>query len=114
MGTVKVIFMATLEAGFAVGQVVWHRLFRFRGVIIDVDAKFQGTDEWYEKMASGNPPKDMPWYNILVHGSIHHAYAAESQLELDTSGEPVEHPELEDFFDDFQEGVYKKRSRSTN
>lgn len=105
--------METLQALFAVGQIVRHTLFGYRGVIIDVDATFQGTDEWYEKMVSGSPAKNKPWYNILVHGSVHHAYAAESQLELDTVGEPIEHPELDYFFDDFQNDVYHKR-HSTN
>lgn len=105
--------MATVKAHFAVGQVIQHDLFGFRGVIIDVDPSYAGTDEWYEKMAISNPSKNAPWYHILVHGSVHHAYAAESQLSLDLSGEPIEHPELDDFFDDFQNGVYSKR-RITN
>lgn len=98
--------MVILNAQFAVGQVVRHTLFGYRAVVIDVDATFQGSDEWYEKMAANKPPKNEPWYLLLVHGSVHHAYAAESQLELDTLGGPIEHPELEHFFDDFQNGVY--------
>lgn len=98
--------MTTTNASFTVGQLVRHVLFGYRGVIIDVDATFQGTEEWYTKMTSDNPPKNAPWYHILVHGSIHHAYAAETQLVVDLSGEPIEHPELDFFFRDFQNGVY--------
>lgn len=105
--------MATLKARFDIGQLVHHTLFNYRGVIIDVDANYQGTDEWYNQNAPSQPPKEKPWYHILVHGSVHHAYAAESQLEEDSSEEPVEHPELDYFFDDFQNGVYHRR-RSTN
>lgn len=105
--------MNTHNARFGVGQVVQHSLFGYRGVIIDVDATFQGTDDWYIKMTSGNPSRENPWYLLLVHGSVHHAYAAESQLEPDTSGEPIDHPELEYFFDDFQNGVYIPH-RTTN
>lgn len=105
--------MTTLQARFSVGQIVQHTLFGYRGVIVDVDATFQGTEEWYDKMVSGHPSKDQPWYNLLVHGSVHHAYAAESQLEIDASAEAIEHPELDYFFDDFQNGVYQRR-RSTN
>ena len=36
---------------FAIGQLVHHRLFDYRGAIIDVDATFQGTEEWYEQVA---------------------------------------------------------------
>lgn len=101
--------MATVNAHFGVGQLVKHRLFGYRGVVIDVDPNFQGTDEWYEKMAPNHPSKQEPWYQLLVHGSVHHAYAAESQLESDYSEEPIEHPELEYFFDDFKNGVYSTR-----
>lgn len=98
--------MTTKNARFNVGQLVKHTLFGYRGVVIDIDASFKGTDEWYEKMAPGNPSKNEPWYLLLVHGSVHHAYAAESQLESDLSEEPIEHPELDYFFDDFQNGIY--------
>ena len=33
---------------FEIGQIVHHRLFGYRGVVLDVDADFQGGDEWYE------------------------------------------------------------------
>lgn len=98
--------MTTTSAQYAVGQIVRHLLFGYRGVVIDVDATFQGSDDWYEKMAPSRPPKNEPWYLLLVDGSIHHSYAAESQLELDNTGEPIEHPELDYFFDDFQNGTY--------
>lgn len=98
--------MATIQARYTVGQIVRHILFGYRGVIVDVDPMFQGTEEWYKKMASDNPPKNEPWYHLLVHASIHHAYVAESQLVLDSSGEPIEHPDVELFFSDFKEGIY--------
>lgn len=105
--------ISSLTARFAVGQLVQHALFGYRGVIIDVDPSYQGSDKWYEKNAPGFPSKDKPWYHILVHGSVHHAYAAESHLEADDSGDAIEHPELDYFFDDFQRGKYHQR-RSTN
>ncbi len=45
---------AMKTAKFAIGQVVRHRLFPFRGVIFDVDPQFSNTDEWYEAI-----PKDV-------------------------------------------------------
>jgi len=99
----------TSQAKFAVGQIIRHILYGYRGVVIDVDPIFQGSDEWYTKMVSGQPPKDKPWYHILVHGSVHHAYAAEAQLEADATTDPIEHPELDYFFSDFKSGVYHSR-----
>ena len=43
---------------FSVGELVHHRLFDYRGVIVDVDHKFQGTEEWYEAVAKSRPPKN--------------------------------------------------------
>ncbi len=91
---------------FTIGQTVHHRKFAYRGVIIGVDETFQGSDKWYDEVARSRPPKDKPWYHVLVHGASHRTYVAERHLEPDVSGEPIIHPELEDFFDQFREGLY--------
>ena len=91
---------------FAVGEVVHHRKFDYRGVIVDVDPVFQGTDAWYETMARSRPPRDQPWYHVLVDGAAHSTYVAERHLEPDTSGQQIEHPALGEFFDRFLGGRY--------
>jgi heat shock protein HspQ len=93
-------------AKFAIGDLVHHRLFDYRGVVVDVDATFQGTEEWYATMAKSRPPKDKPWYHVLVHGSTHSTYVAEQNLEPDTSEQPVSHPMVEHFFNGFEGGRY--------
>ena len=105
--------MHAKEALFSVGQVVRHRLFHYRGVIVDVDPEFQGTEDWYDKMARTRPPKAAPWYHVLVHREGYETYVAEQNLEVDTSNEPIEHPQLEQFFRDFRDGMYQ-RQRSIN
>ena len=70
-------------AKFFVGQVVHHKKFDYRGVVFDVDATFQGTDEWYELVARSRPPKHMPWYHVLVNGAEQPTYVAERHLESD-------------------------------
>ena len=105
--------METIKARFGIGEIVQHSLFGYRGVIVDADAGFQGDDAWDSKNAPGNPPKNQPWYHILVHGSVHHAYAAEMNLSKDDALDPVEHPELDYFFDSFKDGLYHRR-RSSN
>lgn len=97
------------EAKFCIGQCVFDPQFRYRGVIIDVDYCYTGTDEWYEKNAPHCPPKNEPWYHILVHNSDFRVYAAESSLEPDLSGEVVNHPEIDYFFAEFKNGVYMLR-----
>ena len=93
---------------FSVGEVVHHRKFDYRGVIVDVDPIFQGTDEWYDAMARSRPPKDQPWYHVLVDGGMHSTYVAERHLEPDATGEQIEHPALGQFFDHFIDGRYHR------
>jgi len=97
------------EAKFSVGQLVRHRLFHYRGVIFDVDPTFQGTEEWYHSMARSRPPKDHPWYHVLVHKAAHTTYVAERNLEADDSGEGIEHPLLHQVFDGLENGRYISR-----
>ncbi|MFQ5984489.1 MAG: heat shock protein HspQ [Alphaproteobacteria bacterium] len=94
------------KAKLRVGQVIQHKLFDYRGVIVDVDPTFQRSEEWYEAMARTRPPKDKPWYHVLVHDAVHMTYVAERNLEPDETGEPVNHPALDEFFDAFRDGAY--------
>lgn len=93
---------------FSVGDVIHHRKFDYRGVIVDVDPVFQGTDEWYESMARSRPPKDQPWYHVLVDGALHSTYVAERHLQPDPLGGQVDHPALGQFFDRFINGRYSR------
>ena len=97
------------NARFNIGQVVHHRKFDYRGVIVDVDADFQGTQEWYEMMARSRPPKDKPWYHVMVDNAPHMTYVAERHLEADDTDQPVTHPGLDILFDGFRNGVYSLR-----
>lgn len=90
----------------AVGQLVKHKLFHYRGVVVDVDPVFMQSDEWYEQVAKTRPPKDEPWYHILVHDSNQETYVAQRNLEPDDSGEPIAHPELQSYFATFADGRY--------
>jgi heat shock protein HspQ len=98
-------------ARFAVGQLVDHRLFGYRGVVFDVDANFELDDEWYEQVAQSRPPKDQPWYHVLVHDSDDTTYVAERNLEAASSPTPVRHALLDRFFGAFADGRYAPRVR---
>ena len=45
-------------ARFSIGQRVLHRMFDYRGVIFNVDAEFEGDEEWYQQVAQSRPPKN--------------------------------------------------------
>ena len=92
---------------FMPGTVVHHKLFDYRGVIVDAHPRYQGTDEWYDRVAKTEPPKDAPWYEVLVDGSSQVTYVAERNLEHDVSGNPIEHPLLHMFFTEFRAEGYR-------
>ncbi len=102
----------TATAEFAVGQLVLHRLFEYRGVVIDVDPYFKGTDDWYDHMARSKPPKDRPWYHVLVDGGEMRTYVAERNLQPDPKGTAIDHPDISDYFDHFGAGCYVARQKS--
>jgi heat shock protein HspQ len=104
--------MSEARARFRVGQPIHHKRFDYRGVIVDVDPVFCGSEKWYEVIATSRPPKDRPWYHVLVHGAPHRTYVAERNLEPDLSGKPIRHPELAWFFDSFADGLYRARRRA--
>ncbi len=96
-------------AKYHLGQVVRHRKHPFRGVIFDVDPAFANTQEWYDAIPEDHRPrKDQPFYHLLAENeeSFYVAYVSEQNLVLDTSGEPLEHPDLHELFGDFREGTY--------
>ena len=71
------------KAKYCIGQLIQHKLFDYRGIILGVDLEFKSTDEWYEVVAKSRPPKNEPWYHVLVHQKGHQTYVAEQNLQLD-------------------------------
>ena len=82
---------------FESGQLVRHRRYSYRGVVVDRDEFCQADDEWYSKNQT-QPNRDQPWYHVLVDGSLTCTYAASENLVADSSGLPIEHPLLPHFF----------------
>jgi heat shock protein HspQ len=97
-------------ARFAIGEVVRHRLFDFRGVIFDVDPVFANTDEWYDAIPEEvRPRKDQPFYHLLAENadSSYVAYVSQQNLVVDESDEPVDHPAISGLFERYSGGKYK-------
>ena len=89
-------------ARFHVSQIVRHRLFGYRGAIFDVDPVFAASEEWYAQVARSRPPKDAPWYHVLVHAAAHTTYVAERNLYADPDPAQIDHPMLGEFFTLFE------------
>jgi heat shock protein HspQ len=97
------------HARFAVGAVVQHRLFGFRGVIFDIDPVFANSEEWYEAIPQDiRPRRDQPFYHLLAENAegSYVAYCSQQNLELDESDEPVDHPAIAGLFEPFRDGRY--------
>jgi len=101
----------TKNARFTVGELVHHKKFDYRGVVVDVDSEFNGTEEWYEQVAKSRPPKDQPWYHVLVDKSDQQTYVAQRHLRPEPDPRPIEHPLLSYFFEELRGGVYVTRSK---
>lgn len=102
------------RALFQLGQVVKHRLFPFRGVIFDVDPEFANSEAWWQSIpAELRPAKDQPFYHLLAENdqSSYVAYVSQQNLLPDTSGEPINHPEVPQHFGPLQDGCYQPLTR---
>ncbi|WP_076070379.1 heat shock protein HspQ [Sphingomonas montana] len=103
---------AVSHARFAIGAVVRHRLFEFRGVVFDVDPTFANSQEWYDAIPEDiRPSKDQPFYHLLAENadSNYVAYVSQQNLEPDESDEPIDHPAIAGLFDGYQDGRYSLR-----
>ena len=101
-------------AKFAIGDVVKHRVFAFRGVIFDVDPTFANTEEWWQSIPEHiRPRKDQPFYHLLAENdeNTYVAYVSEQNLLADETGEPVGHPQAALIFESFDHRAYRLRPR---
>jgi len=103
-------------ARFAIGEVVRHRIFDFRGVVFDVDPQFANSEEWYEAIPEAiRPAKEQPFYHLLAENaeSTYVAYVSQQNLVADESDEPVDHPAIPTMFDR-ADGRYRLRPEQRN
>lgn len=101
-----------LTGNFRIGQIVMHRRFGYRGVIYDVDPRFMLSEQWYEKVALSRPPKDRPWYRVLVDNADQTTYVAERNLRPSVDRQPIQSPLIGSFFHGFNGEFYEPRIRS--
>jgi heat shock protein HspQ len=102
-------------AKFAIGQVVKHRIYPFRGVIFDVDPVFANTEEWLASIPEEvRPRRDQPFYHLLAENAqtTYVAYVSEQNLLADDTGKPVSHPQVPHFFKELKRGLYVSRDRA--
>ena len=103
MGTVR-------QAKFALGQVVRHRFYPFRGVVFDIDPEFDNTEEWWLAIPEDiRPHKNQPYYHLLAESAEteYIAYVSEQNLLPDETGQPLRHPQVSELFTEDENGGYR-------
>jgi len=94
---------------FQIGEVIHHKRYNYRGVVVGFDPVCTADESWYEKNQT-QPNRNQPWYHVLVDGGSHSTYVAEENLELAGDNKPVNHSMLKQFFTSFFQGKYFKNS----
>jgi len=105
------------RARFAIGDIVRHKHFDFRGVIFDIDPVFANSEEWYEAIPQEyRPEREQPYYHLLAENeeSSYVAYVSQQNLMADSEGGPVDHPSLDQLFERFEDGKYRLRRGLTH
>lgn len=92
------------DYSFRPGDVIRHRRYGYRGVVASADSECTASDAWYQSNQT-RPDRHQPWYQILADGGSE-TYVAEENLELDTSGEEINHPLVPLRFPTFLDGRY--------
>ena len=102
---------------FNIGDIVKHRIYPFRGVIVDVDPEFSNTEEWYQSIPSEiRPSKEQPYYHLMAENSetFYSAYVSQQNLLHDSENGPVEHPDIEQMFTGMRKGKYLLKNIARN
>ena len=94
---------------FQPGQLVRHKRYGYRGVVVDYDLTCQASEEWYQSNQT-QPERNQPWYHVLVDQTGTTTYPAQSSLSADEDAQPIIHPLLSYFFSGFDHGRYIRNS----
>ena len=89
-------------ARFEPGDVIHHKRFNYRGVIVDFDSTCRAPDDWYQANQT-QPNRNQPWYHVLVDGEQQVTYVAQSNLTFDSLKEPVVHGMINLFFSGYDQ-----------
>ena len=102
---------------FNIDDIVKHRIYPFRGVIVDVDPEFSNTEEWYQSIpAEIRPSREQPYYHLMAENTetFYTAYVSQQNLINDGENGPLEHPDLEEIFSGMDQGKYHLRNEVRN
>lgn len=101
------------ELKYRVGQVIKHKKYGYRGVIVGWDEKCKAPRSWIHTMHGNNPAiEKTPHYSVLVdkrdRKDIQTTYVAQENIDIVTNIE-VQHPSIWDYFDFYDGAQYHMR-----
>ncbi|MCA9399424.1 MAG: heat shock protein HspQ, partial [Candidatus Omnitrophica bacterium] len=96
---------------FHAGQVVRHKSYGYRGIVVASDQFCMASDEWYYGNQT-QPDRNQPWLHVFVDGSDQVTYVAESNLIEDSDKKKIEHPLLSYFFTEDKAKGYVRNSNN--
>jgi len=100
------IALNRLTPQFNVGQIVKHRRYGYRGVVVAIDLVCKAPRAWYERNQT-QPDRNQPWYHVIVDQSETTTYPAQTSLLADDSGNRnISNPMMKLFFGSFENGRY--------
>lgn len=102
------------EVKYRIGQVIRHKIWGYRGVIIGWDPKLRAPEEWVKHNHRKDKPhwRDMPNYSILVdirdRMTPQMTYIPEENIEI-ISNMKIMHPSMDNYFETFDGAQYIPR-----
>jgi heat shock protein HspQ len=102
----------SISVTYAIGTVVKHQLYGYRGVVVSYDSSCMAGDKWYYGNKT-QPKQNQPWYHLLIDesGGLS-TYVAQSNLSFDRVGTPIVHPRTDSYFSCFKNGVYILKAKN--
>jgi hemimethylated DNA binding protein len=100
--------MQIAEPRYLTGDVVRHRRYDYRAVIIGADRYCKADELWYQNNRT-QPDRNQPWYHVLDEDGGER-YVAEENLSPDSAGGPLETPLVGLMFPTFHDGRYYRTS----
>lgn len=104
-------FLGDASFLFALGAIIAHRRYQYRGIIVARDPQCLADEHWYQSNQT-QPGRLQPWYHVLVDRAQHHTYVAESNIQLTDETHAIMHPLLPLFFTRDENGVYVRNDRA--
>lgn len=91
------------------GQVVKHKRYGYRGVIVGWDAQAAAPERWYRQMGVSESQRHDPFYSVLVDTGDRQqqtTYVWQDNLEVvRTKEDRIQHPDVTLYFKRFSTGL---------